>query len=81
MADEVGQDALGQAQQLVTMDAAVVLETFFDSNRDLGRKAVMGGVDPPASQRYLIVESILRRQATSSSPALESAWKVPGTHD
>jgi len=57
MADEVGQDAFGQAQQLVTIDAAVVLETFLDSNRDLGRKAVM---IPPASQRYLIVEGILR---------------------
>jgi hypothetical protein len=47
-ANEIGQDGLGQADELVAVDAAVVLETLFDPYRDLSGQTIMHRVDRSA---------------------------------
>ena len=39
--DVIGQGRLRNANELVTMDAAVVLETFVSTNSDLGWKSMI----------------------------------------
>jgi len=49
--DKVREGCFGQANQLVTMDAALMLYTFLGANGHLGSQAIMPGIYGSANHR------------------------------